>query len=111
LPTPTRLPFDIEVCGLEDIKDVAFKPIDHGFVAGVSKDFSYTNKELLDMFKITNSEHCPIRELKLMNLNSAKEMNVNFAKNILLKSAVNGTEDGLTIKNNFLVDTEFSFTL
>ena len=67
-PVPIRLPFDIEVCGTEVIEPkLKGKPIELGFIAGVSPDIKYTNEELLYMFNITLSEQCPIREVKLMD--------------------------------------------
>ena len=63
------------------------------------------------MFNITVSEQCPIREVKLVNIKSDEEMNVNYNNNILLKGVVNGTENGLTIRNNIKVDTQFSFSI
>ena len=39
------------------------------------------------------------------------EMNVNFVDNIFMLPVVNGTKDGLWIKNNVKVDTKFSFSL
>jgi hypothetical protein len=38
-------------------------------------------------------------------------MNQNFYKSISLKSNVNGTENGLAIRNNLKVDTKFSFSI
>ena len=46
-----------------------------------------------------------------MNQNLKDEMNVNFVDNIFMEPVVNGTKDGLSIKNNVKVDTKFSFSL
>jgi hypothetical protein len=104
-PVPIRLPFDIEVCGREIVYTTNKGSFDFGFVAGVSPDLRWTNEEILAMFNITVSEQCPIREVKLVNIKSDEEMNVNYNNNILLKGVVNGTENGLTIRNNIKVDT------
>ena len=111
-PNPVRLPFDIEVCGLELIETRNKGPFDFGFIAGVSADLTWTNDEIVNLFKITNSKQCPIEELKLMDLNSEKELNANYKdRSIFMNPVVNGTEEGLTIKNNIKVDTTFSFSL
>jgi hypothetical protein len=54
-PEPVRLPFDIEVCGLEIVETKHKGPMDFAFIAGVSADLKWTNEELLEMFEIINS--------------------------------------------------------
>ena len=111
-PKPVRLPFDIEVCGLEKIASKYIKPFNHGLVAGVTEDIKLTTEELLDIFNVTNTVYCKqIKEFKLLDFDSTEDMNANFAKSIVMKPVVNGTEDGLVIKNNVKVDTTFSFSL
>ena len=46
-----------------------------------------------------------------MDFDSTEELNANFVKNILLTPMINGTKDGLIIKNNIFVDTTFSFSV
>lgn len=55
-PVPIRLPFDIEVCGLEKIvAEPQKEPLNYNLTAGVHPDIKWTNKELIEMFKITKS--------------------------------------------------------
>ena len=83
-PDPVRLPFDIEVCGLEIVETKHKGTMDFAFIAGVSADLKWTNEELLEMFEIINSVQCPIKELKLMDQSLKDEMNVNFVDNIFM---------------------------
>ena len=46
-PEPVRLPFDIEVCGLEIVETKHKGPMDFAFIAGVSADLKWTNEEVL----------------------------------------------------------------
>jgi hypothetical protein len=113
-PVPVRLPFDIEVCGKEIVATATNgAPLDFAFIAGVSADLKWNNEETLALFNVTGSDRCPIRELKLMDTSriEEREMNVNFRDNIIMSPIVNGTKDGLWIKNNIKVDTRFSFSL
>ena len=78
-PIPARLPFDIEVCGVESIEAIKKEPFEFLFIAGVTPDVKWTNEEILGMFKVTKSVQCPIRDLILLDvLPSIAEMNVNF---------------------------------
>ena len=63
------------------------------------------------MFNITVSEQCPIREVKLVDFDSDSDMNILFSNSIILNGIVNGTEDGLMIRNNIKVDTTFAFSV
>lgn len=106
-PKPIRLPFDIEVCGTEVVKTVASGPLKFAFIAGVSADLKWDNAETLAIFDIIGSVQCPIRSLKLMDIRKDQplEMSSTFDDNIIMKPMINGTEDGLWIKNNIKEDT------
>jgi hypothetical protein len=114
-PNPVRLPFDIEVCGLERVSTSAKGSLDFAFIAGVSADLKWNNEETLALFNITNSDKCPIKEMKLIDTATknaeARGINENFANSILMDPKVNGTKDGLWIKNNIKVDKKYAFSL
>jgi hypothetical protein len=55
-PVPIRLPFDIEVCGLEKIDTIKKGPFEFAFIAGVSPDLRWTDNEVKAMFNITGSK-------------------------------------------------------
>ena len=110
-PLPIRLPFDIEVCGTELIEATNKGPYEFGFIAGVTPDLKWSNQEIINMFNITLSEQCPIREVKLVDIDSDNDINILFSNNIILNGIVNGTEDGLMIRNNVKVDSTFAFSV
>jgi hypothetical protein len=55
-PVPIRLPFKIEVCGLEKIDTIKKGPFEFAFIAGVSSDLRWTDNEVKAMFTITGSK-------------------------------------------------------